>query len=176
MVRQADIKDVSRIAEILIFTKRMAYRPIFHDDKVSFGQMQVVPLAAQYMERPEKLLHMWVYDDLFVKGLITLQLIQSVEGGRVLQVEELYVDVFFQHEGIGQELLSFAEGMAREQKADGMGLWVRVFFTKKMDLYCPKKGNWKKGRRNILYGIKRSWPDRIYIGLGICGNISGTLY
>ena len=87
MVRQADIKDVSRIAEILIFTKRMAYRPIFHDDKVSFGQMQVVPLAAQYMERPEKLLHMWVYDDLFVKGLITLQLIQSVEGGRVLQVD-----------------------------------------------------------------------------------------
>ncbi len=137
MVRQADIKDVSRIAEILIFTKRMAYRPIFHDDKVSFGQMQVVPLAAQYMERPERLLHMWVYDDLFVKGLITLQLIQSMEGGQVLQVEELYVDVFFQHEGIGQELLSFAEGMAREQKADGMGLWVleknsraRLFYEK----------------------------------------------
>ena len=54
-----------------------------------------------------------------------------------MQVEELYVDVFFQHEGIGQELLSFAEGMAREQKADGMGLWVleknsraRLFYEK----------------------------------------------
>lgn len=138
MVRQAKMQDVSRIAEILIFTKRVTYRPIFHDDEVSFGQMQVVPLAEQYMEQPEKLEHIWVYEDLFVKGLITLQMIQSEESSRILQIEELYVDAFFHHEGIGQKLLSFAEDMAWDQGAEEMGLWVleknshaRFFYEKK---------------------------------------------
>lgn len=44
-IRKATLQDVSRIAEILIFTKRMNYRFIFRNDKVSFGEMQVLPLA-----------------------------------------------------------------------------------------------------------------------------------
>ena len=70
MIRKATIQDSSRIAEILVFTKRVNYRSIFHDDKVSFGEMQVYPLAKQYMDDPSKLANIWVYDDEFVKGLI----------------------------------------------------------------------------------------------------------
>ena len=55
MIRQATIADASRIAEILIFTKRVNYRKIFCDDKVSFGEMQVYPLAQSYMDNPDKL-------------------------------------------------------------------------------------------------------------------------
>ena len=55
MIRQATIADASRIAEILIFTKRMNYRKIFCDEKVSFGEMQVYPLAQSYMDNPDKL-------------------------------------------------------------------------------------------------------------------------
>lgn len=137
MIRQADMQDVSRIAEILIFTKRMTYRPIFCDDKVSFGQMQVVPLAQEYMRDPERLLYMWVYEDAFVKGILTLKTIRGKDSRQVLQVEELYVDVFFHNEGIGHALLSFAEDMARKQRADEMSLWVleknehaRMFYEK----------------------------------------------
>ena len=39
MIRRATIEDASRIAEILIFTKRMNYRKIFQNDKVSFGEI-----------------------------------------------------------------------------------------------------------------------------------------
>ena len=39
MIRQANIDDAPRIAEILVFTKRMNYREIFQNDKVSFGEM-----------------------------------------------------------------------------------------------------------------------------------------
>ena len=53
-IRQAVIKDVSRIAEILVFTKRMNYRRIFHNDKVSFGEIQVYPLAQDLLEHPDK--------------------------------------------------------------------------------------------------------------------------
>lgn len=69
-IRQATIKDVSRIAEILVFTKRMNYRRIFHNDKVSFGEIQVYPLVQDMLNNPEKLRNIWVYDDEFVKGMI----------------------------------------------------------------------------------------------------------
>ena len=98
-IRKATVQDVSRIAEILIFTKRMNYRFIFQNDKVSFGELQVLPLAQDYLSHPEKLKHIWVYDDEFVKALI------HVEDG---WIHELYVDCFFQNEGIGGKLLQFA--------------------------------------------------------------------
>lgn len=98
-IRKATLKDISRIAEILIFTKRMNYRFIFQNDRVSFGEMQVLPLAQEYLAHPEKLEHIWVYDDEFVKGMI------HMEGARI---DELYVDSFFQNERIGGKLVDFA--------------------------------------------------------------------
>lgn len=98
-IRKASAQDISRIAEILIFTKRMNYRPIFRNDKVSFGEMQVLPLAQDYIDNPEKLTNIWVYDDEFVKGML------HTEGQEIM---ELYVDSFFQNEGIGSRLIEFA--------------------------------------------------------------------
>lgn len=98
-IRKSVIQDASRLAEILIFTKRMNYRRIFHDDKVSFGEMQVFPLAKDYIANPEKLENIWVYDDEFVKGMI------HIEGNQII---ELYVDSFFQNKGIGARLIEFA--------------------------------------------------------------------
>ena len=98
-IRKASIQDSSRLAEILIFTKRMNYREIFHNDKISFGEMQVYPLVQDYIANPERLKNIWVYDDEFVKGMI------HIEGEELI---ELYVDSFFQNEGIGAKLLEFA--------------------------------------------------------------------
>ena len=62
MIRQATIEDASRIAEISIFTKRMNYRFIFRNDKVSFGEMQVYPLADSYIHDPQLLKGIWVLE------------------------------------------------------------------------------------------------------------------
>ena len=35
LIRKAENKDISRIAEIIVFTKRVTYRPIFKNDFVS---------------------------------------------------------------------------------------------------------------------------------------------
>ena len=99
IIRKATIKDISRIAEILVFTKRMNYRCIFHDDQVSFGEMQVLPTAKEYEDNPHSLDTYWVYEDGFVKGLINID-----EG----EIKELYVDDFFHSEGIGSKLIDFA--------------------------------------------------------------------
>lgn len=45
MIRKAVAKDIPRIAEIIVFGKRVAYRPIFQNDMVSFNEMQVVSTA-----------------------------------------------------------------------------------------------------------------------------------
>mgnify|MGYP002677861743 CR=1 FL=1 len=98
-IRKANIHDSSRLAEILIFAKRMNYRKIFHNDKVSFEEMQVYPLAQYYINHPESLENIWVYDDEFVKGMI------HIEGRKII---ELYVDSFFENMGIGTKLIEFA--------------------------------------------------------------------
>lgn len=109
MIRKAEIKDLSRIAEILVFVKRMNYRSIFHNDEFSFNNLQVLKVAEEY-EKPEILEHIWVYDDRFVKGMI------HIEGKEII---ELYVDFFFQNEGIGSALIEFAK-----QEFDADHLWV----------------------------------------------------
>ena len=100
MIRKATIEDVSRIAEILVFTKRMKFRPIFKNDGFSFGELQVLKVAKEY-EKDEKLSRIWVYEeDGIVKGMI------HIEGN---EIAELYVDYFFHNQGIGGKLIEFAK-------------------------------------------------------------------
>jgi GNAT superfamily N-acetyltransferase len=99
MIRKAAEKDISRIAEILVFVKRMKFRPIFQDDDYSFNVLQVLPTAKKYAA-PDILDHMLVYDDGIVKGLIHIEKNEIVE---------LYVDYFFQDQGIGSQLIEHAK-------------------------------------------------------------------
>lgn len=50
MIRKARKEDISRIAEILVFVKRIKFRPIFQDDDFSFGELQVISVAKQYID------------------------------------------------------------------------------------------------------------------------------
>lgn len=99
IIRQARVEDASRIAEILVFNKRMNYRKIFNDDHGSFCEIQVYPIAKQYVDHPEMLEKIWVYEDDFAKGMI------HIEGE---WISELYVDTFFQNENIGSKLIEYA--------------------------------------------------------------------
>lgn len=110
MIRPAIPEDASRIAEILVFSKRMNYRSIFHNDAFSFGELQVLPLALELQRDTALLSEYWVYDDEFVKGLV------RISGEEIAQC---YVDVFFAGQGIGGALLDFA----REQR-NARFLWV----------------------------------------------------
>ena len=110
MIRKATLEDISRIAEILVFVKRMNYRRIFRNDAVSFGEIQVIPVAEKYSD-PKILENIFVYEaEGIVKGLIRIE---------DKEVVELYVDHFFQGQGIGAELLEFAK-----KEFDVRSLWV----------------------------------------------------
>ncbi len=100
MLRKAQEKDISRIAEILIFTKRQTYRPIFKNDHVSFNVMQVIS-EAQRIKDSGEIDNMYVFDDGIVKAVLTIK-----ENSDKIYITDFYVDTFFQGLGIGTEILN----------------------------------------------------------------------
>lgn len=98
-LRKAEEKDINRIAEIIIFTKRDTYRPIFKNDHVSFNEMQV-GFEIQRLKKPHEMDNLYVYDDGIVKAIITIH-----EDGENVWLTDFYVDTFFQGEGIGTSIL-----------------------------------------------------------------------
>lgn len=121
-IRPARQEDASRLAEILIFAKRMAYRPIFRNDHVSFNVMQVLPLALHYRDEADALRDVFVYDDGIVKGMMSWGRSEEPQGRRELC--ELYIDPCFQREGVGAGLIA---DFVAHAAADGMTtatLWV----------------------------------------------------
>ena len=109
-IRQARETDVSRIAEIYVFNNRVNFYPIFRNEEYSFGELQVVSIANEYLTDREAVSNTFVYDDGVVRGFI------RVEQG---EIRKLFVDPFFQGRGIGTELIKFAV-----QTLDGKWLWA----------------------------------------------------
>lgn len=98
-IRKAKTNDLSRIAEIYVFNNRVNYFPIFKDEKFSFGELQVVTMADNYFGKDKILKNILVYDDGLIKGFI------QMNGTEICKI---YVDNFFQGEGIGKELIEYA--------------------------------------------------------------------
>lgn len=124
MIRSAAVKDASRLAEILIFAKRTAYRPIFQNDYVSFHEMQVLDLALSYRSNPDTLKGIYVYDDGIVKGMMRWGRERHGEAEAAWELKELYIDPFFQNQGIGHKLLFHFLSSAAENRIIRTYLWV----------------------------------------------------
>ena len=145
-IRKATEKDLSRIAEILVFVKRINFRPIFQDDEYSFGELQVLSVAEEY-KNPDILNNIWVYDDGIVKGLI------RIEGQ---EIKELYVDAFFQNQGIGAKLIEFAK-----KEFQVSFLWAveknvgAIRFYARHDFYPTDDKEFEEGTTEYLVKLKR---------------------
>ncbi len=100
MLRKAEYKDISRIAEIIIFTKRTTYRPIFKNDNVSFNEMQVL-YEIERLKQANVLKNIYVYDDGIVKATIKIENVDDET-----KLSEFFVDPFFQGEGVETKILS----------------------------------------------------------------------
>ena len=94
MVRPAVEADRWRIAEILVFAKRMAYRPIFQDDFYSFHLLNVHD-TAQEVDPSAALV--WEEDGI-LEGVLTFGPARDQDCLDCCEVYELYIDPFFQRE------------------------------------------------------------------------------
>lgn len=136
MIRKAKKKDASRLAEILVFAKRTAYRPIFQDDNGSFNQLQVLNLALSFRDQEDTLKDLYVYEeDNIVKGLIHWQIQKITFRTNHTLIKELYIDPFFQGQGIGKKLMANCLKHARLAKASPVFLWVLEENQKALSFY-----------------------------------------
>lgn len=118
-IRPAQPADASRLAEILVFAKRTAYRDIFCDDYGSFAQIQVLPLALEFAQGAG-LADIFVAEEAgIIKGMMHWKGQQDAA-----ELCELYVDPFFQGEGIGKKLLAQFFILAQAKRAQKARLWV----------------------------------------------------
>ena len=124
MIRYARKDDISRIAEIQVFGKRVAYRPIFQDDIGSFHKLQVLDVIQEYRKDIHLLDNMLVYDDGIIKGIINGK--ESPDNGKTDEIElcDFYVEPFFKGQGIGRELLAHFEREACKKGKKKIYLWV----------------------------------------------------
>ena len=107
MIRKANDKDLTRIAEILIFNYRLYFYPIFQCDEYYFDELQVPSLMKEFESQIDSL---YVYDDGVVKGFI------KIEG---TYIARLFVEPVLQNASIGSKLLEYA---VKEHHADH--LWA----------------------------------------------------
>ncbi len=98
-IRKATLEDLSRVAEIYVFNNRINYFPIFKDAGFSFGELQVVSLVDKYFKQDEVINNLYVFDDGLIKGFMQMD---------EAEICKLYVDTFFQSQGIGKLLIEFA--------------------------------------------------------------------
>ena len=119
MIRKATIHDISRIAEILVFSKRMTYRTIFHNDQVTFNVITVAGVLKEYRDHPEKYRNIRIWDDGIIKGMLHYEM-----DGTKMELVELYVDPFFTGSGIGSALLQDFLSMAKLKGIETVSLWV----------------------------------------------------
>lgn len=120
-IRKATKNDLSRIAEIYVFNNRQNYYPVFKEEAYSFGKLQVTSIIEEHFKKEEILNQIYVYDDGVVKAFLE---INSNE------ISKLYVDSFFQNDGIGSIMIEYA---IKEQKTDF--LWALEDNVKAIEFY-----------------------------------------
>ena len=97
-IRIATASDLSRRAEIYVFNNRINYLPIFKDVEYSFKKLQVISISNDYFGREDVRKNIYVYDDGIIKGFVQVDKTEIIK---------LYVDTFFQKEGIGSKLIQY---------------------------------------------------------------------
>lgn len=146
-IRKARRDDLSRVAEIYVFNNRVNYFPIFKDESFSFGELQVVSLIDHYFIKDEIINSLYVYDDGLVKGFIQID---------KTEICKIYVDTFFQSEGIGNGLIEYA---IKEFHADN--LWAleknirAISFYQKHGFHLTDEKKYEEDTTEYLVKLER---------------------
>ncbi|MCI8631871.1 MAG: GNAT family N-acetyltransferase [Lachnospiraceae bacterium] len=149
MIRKVKNSDIGRIAEIIVYNNRINYFPIFQDIEYSFREFNVLSVAEKFRNNMDFMQHTYVYEDMVIKGFIYVM---------HQEVRKLYVDSFFQNQGIGRQLLQFA---IREKEAQH--LWALEKNTKALRFY-ERYGFYQDGQKKYEEGTSIFLVHMIYAG------------
>lgn len=151
-IRKALRSDAGRLAEIIVFNNRKNYYPIFQDIVYSFSEYTVANVTEQFLQDSELMAHCYVYEDRVIKGFLCVA---------DKEIKKLYVDPFFQGEGIGTALLRYG---VEQHNADN--LWVleknenALRFYKKLGFRCTDEKIYEEGTTEFLIHLVRCSPGQ----------------
>ncbi|MEG0239300.1 MAG: GNAT family N-acetyltransferase [Anaerorhabdus sp.] len=146
-IREAKIEDLSRIAEIYVFNNRMNYFPIFKDEDFSFGELQVVSLVDNYFIKDEIIKNLYVFDNGLIKGFIQMNNIE---------ICKIYVDTFFQSEGIGNELIEYAIKVHHANHLWALEKNIRaISFYQRHGFYLTGEKKFEEGTTEYIVKLER---------------------
>ena len=149
MVRHATMDDISRIAEIIVFGKRAAYRSIFRNDSFSFNELQVLPIIEEFRKNPALINNFLIYDDGIVRGVIN-----RMNRGDETEICEFYVEPFFKRTGIGHELINALVKEAGKEGKNRIFLWVIIENLPARSFY-EKNGFVPTGEEQLIEGTDK---------------------
>jgi len=119
-----ELGDVPRVAEIQVFAWRTSDRGIISDEYL-FRDMTVVKRIDYY----KNLLinctdENYVFDDGIIKAFITISKCKDEDMPDSPQLSSIYVEPFFQRNGIGSQMIKYFEDIALQRGFSRVCLWV----------------------------------------------------
>lgn len=146
-IRKAKLEDLSRVAEIYVFNNRVNFFPIFKDEGYSFGELQVVSLVDNYFKKNEIINNLYVFDDGLIKGFIQMD---------KTEICKLYVDTFFQDEGIGSKLIEYAIDEFHADKLWALEKNVRaISFYQRHGFHLTGERSFEEGTTEHILKLER---------------------
>ena len=127
MVREAQINDAARIAEIDVNSSRFAYKDILTEE-CRYNELTVgarIPVYERWIS--EKRFELYVYEDpdtKVVKGMMGIGKCEDEDKDKAFELHFIYVDPDFIREGIGSSMLDFFEAQGRIRGYSEYIIWA----------------------------------------------------
>ena len=127
MIREADINDAARIAEIDVTSSRYAYRKILSEEclQKDLSVEGRIPVYTRWIA--EKRFEIYVSEDAdtgIIRGMMGIGTSEDEDKKGAYELHFLYVDPDCLRMGIGSEMLRFFEQKGRELGCPEFVIWV----------------------------------------------------
>ena len=127
MIREANVNDSARIAEIDVLSSRYAYQNIVSEECL-YRDLTVenrIPVYKRWIT--EKRFGIYVYEDSdtgIIKGMMGIGMCEDDDKKGAFELHFLYVDPDDLRMGIGSEMLRFFEQKGKERGCPEFVVWV----------------------------------------------------
>ena len=148
MIRNAEISDAPRIAEIIVNSTRYAYQT-FLSQEILYIHIQFINLiksVERWINGNDN--YIYVYEDnktKIGKGMMGIDKSYDDDKQNAYELHILYVEPEFSRSGIGTELIEYFENTSRKNKINELVVWVLeenkigIRFYEKIGFICDGK-------------------------------------
>ena len=127
MIREAEVQDSARIAEIEVKSCRFAYKDIVPEEHLfkEFTVERRIPVYESWIG--EKRFELYVYEDSgsgVIKGMMGIGRCEDEDKENAFELHFIYVDPDYLRLGIGSEMLMLFEKKGKERGFEEFVIWV----------------------------------------------------